>query len=194
VALAEDAAEARGPANLVARLEQPVALYAAVHLRADAQLIAEAHLEPASHASGVHPGVEQLVGPAQEHVERLGRVTLLQRAVQQLSAVPGRRRDLEAIVEAQPRMEHRDLRHRVEGAPARELEAQLGEGLERPADAARGPPDPLRDGLDLAQAGGQEREDPVGLAVVEAREDDGVRHVEASLGHVRTVPPGPAMR
>ena len=103
VAAAQDPAEQRDPADRVVGLQQPVALDAAVHLGADAQLVAQPHLEPAGDAARGHPGVEQLVGAAQEEVERLGRVALLERAVDELRAVPGRRRHLEAILAAPAR-------------------------------------------------------------------------------------------
>ena len=97
MALAQDPPEERDPADCVAGLEEPVALRAAVDLGTDAQLVAQAHLEPARGAPGRHAGVEQLVDAAQEEVERLGGVTLLQRPIDELRAVPGRRGHLEVV-------------------------------------------------------------------------------------------------
>ena len=90
---AADLDAARAVHDLVAGLEKPVALDAAVHLWADAKLVTEAHLEPAGHPAGVHPGVEQLVGAPEEQVERLGRVALLEHrgALDQLDEAPVRR-------------------------------------------------------------------------------------------------------
>ena len=88
-ALAQDAAERRHPAEPLVRLEHPVALDAAVDLGALAELVEQVHLVPARDAAGRHPGVEQLVGPPQERVQRLGGVALLERAVGQLGEIPG---------------------------------------------------------------------------------------------------------
>ena len=80
---------------------------------------------------GRHAGVEQLVGAAQQRVQRLGGVALLERAVGQLGEVPGGRGALEAVAEREPGVPDADLGDDVEGPAAGERDAQLGERLER---------------------------------------------------------------
>ena len=56
-----------------------------------AELIEQMHLVPARDPARRHAGVEQLVGPLEQGVQRLGGVPLLEGAVGQLGEVPGRR-------------------------------------------------------------------------------------------------------
>ena len=177
------ATERRHPAERLGRLEHPVALDAPVHLGPLPELVGEVHLVPAGDAARGHAGVEQLVGAVQERVQRLGLVALLERAVGELGEVPRRRGALEVVAQPQPRLADVDLRHDVERPPPRERHAQLRERLERAAEARRRPPDPLRDRLELAVVRRDQRQDAVGLAQVEPREDDGVGDVSTGRGH-----------
>ena len=146
----------------------------------------EVHLVPARDAPGRHPGVEQLVGPAQQRVQRLGGVALLERAVGELGEVPGRRGDSRASragpSQACPTLH---LGDDVERPAAGERDGQLGERLEAAAEARRRPADALGDRLELAAAGRDQRQDAVGLAEVEAGQDDGLGGVAARDGHRR---------
>ena len=72
-ALAHDAAERRDPAEPLVRLEDAVAFDAAIHLGSLAELIEQVHLVPARDAARRHPGVQQLVGPLEERVQRFRR-------------------------------------------------------------------------------------------------------------------------
>ena len=143
------------------------------------------HLVPARHTPGRHLGIEQLVRPAEERVERLGGVTLLERAIGQLGEVPGGRRRFERVAEPQPGVPDADLGDDVEGPAARQRHGQLGERLETPAEARRRPADPLGDRLELADPRRDERQDAIGLAEIEARQDDGLGRVPARDGHRR---------
>ena len=101
-ALAQDAAERRHPAEPLVGFQHPVAFDAAIDLGSLAELVEQVHLEPAGDAARVHSGVEQLVGPAQQRVDRLGRMPFLERPVGQLGQVPRGRGRLERVAEVQP--------------------------------------------------------------------------------------------
>ena len=131
-AVAQDAAERRHPAEPAVRLEHPVALDAAVHLGSHAQLVEQVHLVPAGDAARRHAGVEQLVGPPQQRVQRLGRVALLERAVGELGEVPGRRRGLEVVAQVQPGVPDADLGHHVERPAAGEATCSSANGSRLP--------------------------------------------------------------
>ena len=77
----------------------------------------------------------------------------------------------------------------VEGPPAGQRHSQLGERLEAAAQARGGPADPLRDRLELAVAGRDQREDAVRFPEVEPGQDDRIRGVGARARHTATVPP-----
>ena len=136
-ALAEDAAQRRHPAESLVGLEHPVALDAAVDLGADAELVEQVHLVPARHATRRHPGVEQLVGASQQRVQRFGGVALLEAPVGELGEIPGGRRALEVVAEAQPGVADADLGDDVERPAAGERDGQLGERLEAAAQPRR---------------------------------------------------------
>ena len=110
-------------------------------------------------------------------------MALLEAPVRQLREVPGRRGALEAVAQAQPGVSDPDLRHDVEGSAAGERDRELRERLEAPAEAGRRPSDALRDRLELAELGGDQREDAVRLAQVESGQDDGIGDVAAGNGH-----------
>ena len=184
-ALAQDAAERRDPAEALVRLEHPVAFDAAVHLGPLAELVEQVHLVPARHPPGCHLRVEQLVGAAEERVQRLGGVALLERAVGQLGEVPGGRGGLERIAQGEPGVPDADLGDHVERPAARERHGQLGERLEAPTEPRGRPADALGDRLELADAGRDQGQHAVGLAEVEARQDDGIGRVAARDGHRR---------
>ena len=104
------------------------------------------HLVPAGDAARGHPGVEQLVGAAQQRVDcGSRRVALLERAVGELGEVPGGGRALERIAERQPGMTDADLGDDVERPAAREGDRELGERLEAAAEPRGRPPDALGD-------------------------------------------------
>ena len=146
-------------------------------------VVGQAHLVPARDPAWRHPGVEQLVGAAEEEVERLGRVALLERPVGQLGQVPGGRRRLERIAQAQPGMADADLGDHVECPPVGQLDAQLGERLDTPAEARGRSTDALGDGLELAVVGRDQGQHAVRLAQVEPGEDDRLGRVAARNGH-----------
>ena len=171
-ALAEDAAERRDPAEALVRLEHAVAFDAAIDLGADAELVEQVHLVPAGDAARRHAGVEQLVGAPQERVERFGGVALLEAAVGELGEIPGRRGTLQGVAQGQPGVPDADLGDDVERPAAGEPDGQLRERLEAAAEARRRPADALGDRLELAAGGRDQRQDAVGLAQVEARQDD----------------------
>ena len=98
------------------------------------------------------PDVEQLVRAAQEQVQRLGRVALLERAVGELGDVPRRRRALERIAQVQPGVPDAHLGDDVECPAAGEGDGQLGERLQAAAEARRRTADALGDRLELADA------------------------------------------
>ena len=181
--LAQDPAERRHPAEALVRLEDPVAFDAAVHLRPLAELVEEVHLVPARDPSGRHLRVEQLVRPAEQGVQRLGGVALLERPVGELGEVPGRRRRFERVAQVEPGVSDPDLGHDVERPAAGQADVELRERLEAAAEPRRRAADALGDGLQLAPGRGDQRQDPVGLAEVEPREDDGVGRVAARDGH-----------
>ena len=186
---AQHAAQRGHPAERLGGLEHPVAFDAAVDLGALPELVGEVHLVPAGDAARGHAGVEQLVGPVQQRVQRLGGVTLLERPVGQLGDVPGGRGALEAVAQREPRVSDVDLGDDVEGPATGERDAQLGERLQRAADARRRPADPLGDGLELAVVRRDQRQHAVGLAQVEPRKHDRVGDVSTRGGHEATVPP-----
>src|SRR5438034_982888 len=84
-----------------------------------------------------------------------------------------------------PGMRDAQLGNHVEGASPREHEVQLGEGFERATETARRLAHAPGDRLELAEMRGQEGEHPVGLADLEARQDDRVGSVEARDGSHR---------
>ena len=182
-AFAQDAAKGRDPAEPLVGLEHAIAFDAAVDLGTLSELVEEVHLEPAGDAARRHPGVEQLVPTAQQGIDRLRGVALLERTVGQLGEVPGGGRGLERIAELQPGVPDAHLRDHVERPPSGERHGQLGERLEAPADPRRRPADPLGDHPELAGGRGDERQDPVRLAQIEAREDDRLGRVAARDGH-----------
>ena len=182
-ALAQDAAQRRHPAEALVGLEDPVALDAAIDLGALPELVEQVHLVPAGDPARRHPGVEQLVRAAEQRVERLGRVALLERPVGQLGEVPRRRRRFERIAQVEPGVTHADLGHHVEGPAARQGHGQLGERLEAAAEPRGRPADPLGDRLELADGRGDEGQDPVRLAEIEAGEDDRLGRVAARNRH-----------
>ena len=122
---------------------------------------------------GRHAGVEQLVGPLQQRVDRLGGVALLERAVGELREVPGGRRrsrgSRAGCSQAWPTLTWVTTSN---VRPRARSDVQLRERLEAAADPGRRPADALGDRLELAAARRDQRQDPVGLAVVEARQDD----------------------
>ena len=148
--LAQDPAERRHPAEALVRLEHAVALDAAVDLGSLAELVEQVHLVPAGDPAGRHPGVEQLVRPAQQRVERLGRVALLERAVGELGEVPGGGRRFERVAQVEPGVTDADLGDDVERPPARQRDGQLGERLEAATEPRGRPADALGDRLELA--------------------------------------------
>src|SRR6476660_6517967 len=79
-----------------------------------------------------------------------------------------------------------DLGHDIERPAPGKSDVQLGERLEAAADARRRPADPLGDRLELATRRGDEREDPIRLPEIEARQHDGVRGVATVDGHLET--------
>ena len=184
--LAQDAAERRHPAIAFIRLEHPAALDAAVELGPHPELIGEVELEPAGDPAGRHTGLEQLVGASQEQVERLGRVALLEAPVGELGEVPRRRRDSR---ESRSRSHARSTRpgHDVERPAAGEGEMELGEGLEAAPEPGRRSADALGDRLELAELGRDERQDAIGLAELEARQDDRIGGVQTTSWHEPTV-------
>ena len=195
-ALAQDAAQRRHPAESLLGLQDPVAFDAAIDLGALAELVEQVHLVPARDPTRRHPGVEQLVGPAQQRVERLGSVALLERTIGQLGEVPGGGRRFERIAQVQPGVTDAHLGDDVEGPPASQGDRQLGERLQAAAEARGRPADPLGDRLELAAGRGDQRQDPVRLAEIEAREDDRLGRVaareSASTATVRTARAGAA--
>ena len=183
--LAKDAAQRRHPAIALTGLQHPVALHAAVDLRPDAELVGQTHLVPACDAAGGHLGIEQLVGSMQQRVQRFGRVPLLERAIGQLGHVPGRGRRLERVSQSKPGVPDHHLGDDIEGPPASELDAQLGKRLQAAADSAGGPSNAFRNCLQLADFRGDQREDAIGLAEVEAGQDDRVGDIHARGRHAR---------
>ena len=192
--IAEDAPEDRHPAEAFVLLEATIALHAAVELRAHAQGVAEAALEPARHAARGHAVVQQLAGSPQQAVDRVGPGTLLHGPVGQLAEVPGRGGRLELVAQAQPGVGHVDGGDDVEVAPTRQHEVQLGEGLHAATDPAALPAHPLGDGPQLAVLGRQQRDDAVRLAEVEVGEDDGTRLVGPGAWHSASLSEVPRQR
>src|SRR5258705_5630481 len=95
-------------------------------------------------------------------------------------------------------MDHLDLGDDLEGSAHGEGETQLGERFEAAADARLLPADALGDRLDLAAGRRDQCEDPVRLAIVEARQHDGVGHIAARGGHCghgtpTRLPPNPLL-
>jgi len=110
-------------------------------------------------------------------------------ALGELREVPGGRRSLERVPKSQPGMADADLGHDLERPTPCEHDLELGKRLEAAADPRGGAPDALGDGLQLAAGRGQEREDPICLAVVEAGQDDRIGNVATRDRHTSTVPP-----
>ena len=167
-ALADDAAEWRDPAETLLRLEHAVALDAAIDLGAHAELVEQVHLVPARDPTGRHARIEQLVGAAQERVQRFGGVALLETAVRELGEIPGGGGTLQGVAQVQPGVPDADLGDDLERAAASERHGQLRERLQAATEPRGRPPDALGDRLELAAAGGDERQDPVRLPQVEA--------------------------
>ena len=70
----------------------------------------------------------------------------------------------------------------VEGAPHGEHEVDRAERFEAAADPRARSPDALGDDPQLAEMGGQDGEDPIGLAEVQPAEDDGLGLVQRERG------------
>src|SRR5512142_1883228 len=100
-------------------------------------------------------------------------MALLEGAVRELGEVPGGGGGLQRIPQPEECPSHRDAGHDVERASPGEVDVELGERLEAPAEAGRGAADALGDGLELAELGRDEGEDAVGLPEVEAGQHDG---------------------
>ena len=179
--------EGRDPAERARCLEHAVALDAPVNLGPLAQLVGQVDLVPARHAAGGHARVQQLVGAAEERIQGLCLVALLQAPVRQLRDVPRGGRALEVVAEPQPRMADADLRDDVERAAPGERHVELRERLEGATETGCRAADALRDDPDLAVLGRDQRQDPVGLPQVEPGEDDAVGDVAARGGHGPTV-------
>ena len=188
VALAQHATERGHPAERLARLEHPVTLDAPLHLRAHAEGVRQAELEPARHAPRRHAVVEELEGAAQHGVHGIGVGPLLGRPLGHLAQVPGGGGRLEAVAQVEPGLAHAGLRDHVEGARTGHLELQLGERLEGPAQPARRPPHALGDEAELAVVRREDRQDAVGLAQVEAPEHDRGGPVQAWRRHPPSLP------
>ena len=140
---AQHAAQRGHPAEGLGRLEHPVALDAPVHLGPLAELVGEVHLVPAGDPPGRHAGVEQLVGAAQEGVQRLRRVPLLERPVRELGEIPRGRRALEAVPELRARRARRaprSRRRRSVRARARPAARRTARASRRGATSAVGSP------------------------------------------------------
>jgi hypothetical protein len=60
------------------------------------------------------------------------------------------------------------LQHRHAAAPRLDRDAEQRERLQHPAEALLAPPRATGDAGDFAEAAGQQREDAIGLAVVDA--------------------------
>ena len=166
-ALAHDPAEGRDPAEPLVRVQHPVTFDAAIDLGPHAQLVEQVHLVPARDATRRHRGVEQLVCPAKERVQRLRGMALLEAAIGELGEVPGRRRGLERIAQVQPGMLDADLGHDVEGAATSERDGELGEWFEAAADPRRRAADPLGDDLELAGVRRDDGQDPIRFPEIE---------------------------
>ena len=180
------AAERRDPAEPLVGLEHPVALDAAVDLGALAELVEQVHLVPARDAPGRHPGVEQLVGAAQQRVQRLGGVALLERAVGQLGEVPGgggrSRANRAGCSQAWPTLTWVTT---SKVRPRASATVSSANGSRLPPSREVGRRTPLAIALSLPIARRDQGQDAIRLAEVEARQDDRVGRVAARDGHRR---------
>ena len=106
-----------------------------------------------------HPTGCVPAGPAVEHRHRVGEtaVVLAQRAV---------------------RVDRLELGDDVQLATGIALKRDVGGGFEASTEAAPGPADPLGDGADLAVRLGEDRDDPVGLAELDATQHHALIPVE----------------
>ena len=108
--------------------------------------------------------------------------------------VPGRCRRFQRVPQPEPGVARRRPAspRRTSGRGAgRRAARRTAPGCRRSATWS---PDALRDRLELADPGRDQREDAVGLAEVEARQHDRIGGVAAGGGHGATVPPVPATR
>ena len=144
---------------------------------------------------GAMPGVEQLVGAAQEGVQRLRRVALLElrsassARYQAVAALSRRSRSRSQAWPTWTSVTTSNVR------PARERHAQLRERLEAmPPRRDVGRRIPFAIALSLPSYGRDQRQDAVRLAQVEPREHDRIGDVSAGHGHGPTVPPRVAIR
>ncbi len=126
------------------------------------------HLVPARDPTGRHARVQQLVGAAQEGVQRFGGVAFLEAAVRELGEIPGGGGTLQGVAQVQPGVPDADLGDDLERAAAGERHGQLREGLQAATEPRRRAPHALGDRLELAAGGRDERQDPVRLPQVEA--------------------------
>ena len=75
---------------------------------------------------------------------------------------------MEVAPEAEMGIDELDLGHDVERPSDREHEVVMAEGFEAPSEPGAGPPDALGDDPQLAEVGGEDGEDPIGLPEVVA--------------------------
>ena len=170
-------------------LERPVALDAAVDLGAHAQRVGQAELEPARHPARRHAVVEQLERcVAATHRPRTARSSTARSAsspmYQAVAADSSRSRRLSHASDTLAWVMTSKVRPRTSWSWS------SANGSTEPPMRLVGLPHALGDGLDLAVLRGQQRQDPVRLAQLEAAEDDGRCPVHARDGHGGSVRAG----
>ena len=164
-------------------LELTRALHALGELRPEPGAVEEVQIEPAAHERGDPPAVELPQRRGEEVERRDARTAVDGEAVDQLGDVPARGRGEEILAQRAIRLAGLRLRDDVQLASLRELEHRVRERLDVSGEAAGRPACALRDGADLAERPGVERDDPIGLAEVHALEHDGLGPIGVRDGH-----------
>ena len=180
---AHDSAQDRYPAELLVRLERAVALDAAIDLGTHSQGVGKPELVPARHSARRHAVVEQLVGALQQRVDRVGESAFLDGTLGELGQVPSRGRRLEPVTQFEPGMADAGRGDDVESSGAGEHQLQLGERLDRTPQPAARPAHALGYRLELAVVWREQGQHPVGLAQLEAGQDDRFCVVDARHRH-----------
>ena len=140
-----------------------------------------------------HQRTRDLVGRCVERGKALGQQleggvgigAPLAESVRQLHQVPGRRRRVQIVAQAEVRILQGSLGDDIEGAPHGQHQVNIAERLQGTADPGAGPANPLGNHAQLAETGGQHRQHPVGLPEIHAAQHDRLGLVETGAAHGR---------